>query len=277
MSIKKNEIPAGMEKKILIVEDEDALASILSAKFRLEGFAVLIADNGADGLRKIKEWRPDVILLDIVMPKMNGYEVLENLQKNNNKIPVIIISNSGQDIELEKVKKMGAADYIIKTQIEPGEVAQKVNKLLNISAAKTLKKTSPGGQAEANSGGAKVLLVEDDSFLRDICRKKLIKEGFNVEVAVDGEEALKKVENFMPEIVLLDIILPAMDGFEVLKKIRSHKNRLIKNVPVIILTNLGQEEDNRKALALGANDYLVKAHFTMEEIVKKVKDKLGMG
>ena len=81
----------------------------------------------------------------------------------------------------------------------------------------------------------------------------------------------------MPEIVLLDIILPAMDGFEVLKKIRSHKNRLIKNVPVIILTNLGQEEDNRKALALGANDYLVKAHFTMEEIVKKVKDKLGMG
>ena len=277
MSIKKNEIPAGMEKKILIVEDEDALASVLSAKFRLEGFAVLIADNGADGLRKIKEWRPDVILLDIVMPKMNGYEVLENLQKNNNKIPVIIISNSGQDIELEKVKKMGAADYIIKTQIEPGEVAQKVNKLLNISAAKTLKKTSPGGQAEANSGGAKVLLVEDDSFLRDICRKKLIKEGFNVEVAVDGEEALKKVENFMPEIVLLDIILPAMDGFEVLKKIRSHKSRLIKNVPVIILTNLGQEEDNRKALALGANDYLVKAHFTMEEIVKKVKDKLGMG
>jgi len=276
MSIKKNEIPAGMEKKILIVEDEDALASILSAKFRLEGFAVLIADNGADGLRKIKEWRPDVILLDIVMPKMNGYEVLENLQKNNNKIPVIIISNSGQDIELEKVKKMGAADYIIKTQIEPGEVAQKVNKLLNISAAKTLKKTSPGGQAEANSGGAKVLLVEDDSFLRDICRKKLIKEGFNVEVAVDGEEALKKVENFMPEIVLLDIILPAMDGFEVLKKIRSHKSRLIKNVPVIILTNLGQEEDNRKALALGANDYLVKAHFTTEEIAEKIKSQLGL-
>lgn len=276
MPIKKNEISAGMEKKILIVEDEDALASVLSAKFRLEGFAVLIADNGADGLRKIKEWQPDVILLDIVMPKMNGYEVLENLQKNNNKIPVIIISNSGQDIELEKVKKMGAADYIIKTQIEPGEVAQKVNKLLNISAAKTLKKTSPGGQAEANSGGAKILLVEDDSFLRDICRKKLIKEGFNVEIAVDGEEALKKVENFMPEIVLLDIILPVMDGFKVLKEIRSHKNRLIKNVPVIMLTNLGQEEDNRKALDLGANDYLVKAHFTTEEIVEKIKNRLGL-
>ena len=263
-------------KKILIVEDEDALASVLSAKFKLEGFAVSIAVNGRDGLKKIKQWQPDVILLDIVMPKMNGYEVLENLQKNNNKIPVIIISNSGQDVELEKIKKMGAADYIIKTQIEPGAVAQKVNKLLNIVADKALEKPLSGGQIETNSGGVKVLLVEDDSFLRDICYKKLIKEGFNVAVAVDGEAALKKVESFMPEIVLLDIILPAIDGFEVLKEIRSHKNRLVKNVPVIMLTNLGQEEDNRKALALGANDYLVKAHFTTDEIVEKIKSRLGL-
>ena len=265
-----------MKTKILIIEDENALASVLSVKLVKAGYDVAISVNGEDGLAKINAWQPDLILLDIVMPKMNGYEVLENLQNNNNKIPVIIISNSGQDIELEKIKKMGAADYIIKTQIEPGAVAQKVNKLLNISAAKALKKTSPGRQAETNSGGAKVLLVEDDSFLRDICRKKLIKEGFNVEAAIDGEEALIKVENFMPEVVLLDIILPAMDGFEVLKEIRSHKNRLIKNVPVIMLTNLGQKEDNRKALALGANDYLVKAHFTTEEIVEKIKDKLGL-
>lgn len=276
MQTKKNEISAAAGKKILIIEDEEALASVLSVKFKLEGFKVSIAANGRDGLEKIKAWRPDVILLDIVMPKMNGYEVLENLQKNNNKIPVIVISNSGQDIELEKIKKMGAADYIIKTQIEPGAVAQKINKLLNISAVKASKKTSFGEQTETNGGGAKVLIVEDDSFLRDICRKKLIKEGFNVEIAVDGEEALRKVENFMPEIVLLDIILPVRDGFEVLKEIRSHKNRLIKNVPVIMLTNLGQEEDNRKALDLGANDYLVKAHFTTEEIVEKIKSRLGL-
>lgn len=276
MQTKKNEIFAAAGKKILIIEDEEALASVLSVKFKLEGFKVLIAANGQDGLKKIKAWRPDVILLDIVMPKMNGYEVLENLQKNNNKIPVIVISNSGQDIELEKIKKMGAADYIIKTQIEPGAVAQKINKLLDISAVKASKKISLGEQTATNGGGAKVLIVEDDSFLRDICRKKLIKEGFNVEIAVDGEEALKKVENFMPEIILLDIILPVRDGFEVLKEIRSRKNRLIKNVPVIMLTNLGQEEDNRKALDLGANDYLVKAHFTTEEIVEKIKSRLGL-
>jgi len=139
-----------------------------------------------------------------------------------------------------------------------------------------LKKTSPGGQAEANSGGAKVLLVEDDSFLRDICQKKLIKEGFNVDMAVNGEEAVKKVDEFKPEIVLLDIILPAMDGFEVLKRIRSHNDEAIKTMPVIMLTNLGQEEDVKKALELGASDYLVKAHFTTEEIVKKIKNKLNL-
>ncbi len=122
----------------------------------------------------------------------------------------------------------------------------------------------------------KILLVEDDSFLRDICLKKLNKEGFEVEAAVDGEEAISKVESFMPDIVLLDIILPSIDGFEVLKNIRSHKNKLVKDVPVIMLTNLGQEEDIAKALKLGASDYLIKAHFTTEEIVKKVKNKLGM-
>jgi len=131
-------------------------------------------------------------------------------------------------------------------------------------------------EEEDDNGGAKVLLVEDDSFLRDICCKKLLKEGFNVAIAVDGEEAVKKIDEFRPAIVLLDIILPAMDGFEVLKAIRSHKDKTVKNIPVIMLTNLGQEEDNRKALDLGANDYLVKAHFTTEEIVEKIKSRLGL-
>ena len=264
-----------MTTKILIIEDENALASVLSVKLVKAGYDVAISVNGEDGLAKINAWQPDLILLDIVMPKMNGYEVLENLNKNNIKIPVIIISNSGQDIEIEKTKKLGALDSIVKTEINPEEVVEKVGKILNKSFVSG--KKAPTEIVESDKGqGVKVLLVEDDSFLRDICYKKLKKEGFNVEVAVDGEEALKKVENFMPEIVLLDIILPAMDGFEVLKKIRSHKSRLIKNVPVIILTNLGQEEDNRKALALGANDYLVKAHFTTEEIAEKIKSQLGL-
>jgi len=265
-------------KKILIIEDEEALASVISSKFKLEGFAVAVEGNGQDGLNKIKAWRPDLILLDIIMPKMNGYEVLENLQKNNNKIPVIIISNSGQAIELEKIKKLGAIDYIIKTQINPKDVVEKVKNILNGQAKGNNEPEKKINQEKEEdvSGGAKVLLVEDDLFLRDICQKKLIKEGFNVDMAVNGEEAVKKVDEFKPEIVLLDIILPAMDGFEVLKRIRSHNDEAIKTMPVIMLTNLGQEEDVKKALELGASDYLVKAHFTTEEIAEKIKSQLGL-
>lgn len=272
--MKNNKDLKGVASKVLIIEDEDALASVLLAKFKLEKFDVQVAGNGLEGLEKIKSWQPDLILLDIIMPKMNGYEVLEELQKNNNTIPIIIISNSGQDVELEKIKKLGANDYIIKTQINPEEVVAKVRNVLggenNVEIVKTAAKE------DSTNGGVKVLLVEDDSFLRDICFKKLTKEGFNVAVAVNGEEAVKKVDEFMPAIVLLDIILPAVDGFEVLKAIRANKNNMIKKVPVIMLTNLGQEEDNKKALDLGASDYLVKAHFTTEEIVTKIKNKLGL-
>lgn len=259
-------------KKILIVEDEDALSSVLEAKLSMEGFKVSLAGNGEEGLDKIKTERPDLILLDIVMPKMNGYEVLESMAKSGIKIPVIIISNSGQGVELEKTKKLGAVDWIIKTQLDAGEVVNKVKKYLSgqpADAAKTERNQGSGN-------GAKVLLVEDDSFLRDICYKKLIKEGFTVAVATDGEEAIDQVNKIEPDIVLLDIILPSIDGFEVLKVIRAHKNEKIKDVPVIMLTNLGQEEDVKKALELGASDYLIKANFTTEEIIEKINSKLDI-
>jgi len=74
----------------------------------------------------------------------------------------------------------------------------------------------------------------------------------------------------------LDIVLPSIDGFEVLKRIRSHENKVIQNLPVIMLTNLGQEEDSKKALALGANEYLVKANFTTKEIIEKINSQLSL-
>ncbi|MDD5071654.1 MAG: response regulator [Patescibacteria group bacterium] len=267
-----------MAKKILIIEDEEALSGVLSSKLKKNGFEALIAVDGEDGLKKIEEWKPDLILLDIVMPKINGYEVLEELQKKGNKIPVIIISNSGQEIELEKTKKLGAADCIVKTQLDPEEVIEKVKNFLGISVKKDDKgeKEDVKKEEEEENDGARVLLVEDDLFLRDICYKKLKKEGFNVLMTVNGEDAIKKIDDFKPEIVLLDIILPVMDGFEVLKKIRSNSNSAIKKVPVIMFSNLGQKEDIQKALDLGADDYLVKAHFTTEEIISKVKSKLGI-
>lgn len=117
----------------------------------------------------------------------------------------------------------------------------------------------------------KVLLVEDEQMLREIISMKLVKDGFTVVVALDGEAALKKVEEEMPDIVLLDIILPSVDGFEVLEKIRSHTNEKVAKIPVIMLTNLGQDEDIAKARKLGVDEYLVKAYFNPDEISGKVK------
>ena len=115
----------------------------------------------------------------------------------------------------------------------------------------------------------KVLLIEDDKFLSDMYVAKFSKFGYEIETAYDGEEGIKKTKKIKPDIILLDIRLPLKDGFEVLKEVK--KDQKTKDIPVILLTNLGQKEDIEKGLKLGAVDYLIKAQFTPQEIVDKVK------
>lgn len=115
----------------------------------------------------------------------------------------------------------------------------------------------------------KILIVEDDKFLRELIGQKLVKEGYDILEAVDGEEGLKKVKSEKPDMVLLDLILPSIDGFEVLSRIKEDVGPVAP--PIIILSNLGQKEDVEKGLKLGAVDYLIKAHFTPGEIIEKVR------
>ncbi len=262
------------KNKILIIEDEESLVKLLTTKLEKEGYDTQYAYNGKIGLEKVISWNPDLILLDIVMPEMDGYEVLEILNEKKIKIPVIIISNSGQPVEIEKTKKLGAIDHLIKTEFSPNDVLKKVQNCLN-NGGKPKKEISkvlePHEDESARKLGIKVLLVEDDVFLREICSKKLTKEGYTVYEAVDGEEALDGVSGIKPDIVLLDIILPAIDGFQILSHVRKDKNKEIARTPIIMLSNLGQDDDIKKAMDAGANDYLVKAHFTTEEIANKIK------
>ncbi len=130
-------------------------------------------------------------------------------------------------------------------------------------AAHTLKKTN------GNGGKHTILLVEDDTFLAGMYVTKLELEGFRVVLASDGEQAVQLAEREIPDIMLLDIVLPKKSGFEVLKEIKAKP--ATKDVPVILLTNLGQKEDVQKGLQLGALDYLIKAHFMPSEVVSKVK------
>lgn len=118
-----------------------------------------------------------------------------------------------------------------------------------------------------------LLLVEDDNFLINIYKTKFEMEGFKVAIADNGESGLTQVKKKKPDLVLLDILLPKMDGFTVLEHLK--KNATTKNIPVILLTNLGQKDDVERGLNLGAEDYLIKAHFRPSETVSKVKKVLS--
>ena len=117
-----------------------------------------------------------------------------------------------------------------------------------------------------------ILLVEDDIFLVAAYKDGLEREGFVINVATDGEEAMTQLAAEVPDLILLDLIMPVKDGFEVLEDLS--KDAKLKKIPVIILTNLGQEEDVKRGKDLGAVDYLVKANYTLAEVIKIVKKHL---
>jgi len=121
----------------------------------------------------------------------------------------------------------------------------------------------------------KILLVEDDPFLIDIYSTKLKESGFSVEVASDGESALRKVKEKEPDLVILDIVLPQLDGWEILRQIKSDPK--LNNIKIIILSNLGQKEEVERGVELGAVKYLIKAHYTPSEVVAEIKQLLSEG
>lgn len=119
-----------MAKKILLIEDEEIMIGLLEKKLAQEGYEISVARDGIEGLEKMRKAKPDLILLDIVMPKMGGFEVMERIKEDKElkKIPIVIISNSGQPVEIDRARELGARDWLIKTEFDPQEVIDKVVK-----------------------------------------------------------------------------------------------------------------------------------------------------
>ena len=119
---------------------------------------------------------------------------------------------------------------------------------------------------------SKILIVEDDSFLQGLEVNKLKKDGYEIITASSGDEAMQKITDSGISLVLLDLVLPNFDGFQVLEKIRATES--IKSVPVIVFSNLSEEKDINRAQSLGATDFLVKSNFTLDELVERIKSVL---
>lgn len=245
---------------ILIVEDDTTLRNVLLEKLSKSGYAVEGAEDGEVALEKLRGGlKPDLILLDILMPKKNGMEVMEEMSVDPvlKTIPIIVISNSGQPVEIEQAKKLGAKDFLIKAIFDPAEVLEKIKALLQAQTTEQKKEKR------------RVLVIEDDQFLRELFVRKLLSSGFKVENAVDGKTAFAILERWKPDIILLDLILPDMDGFEILGRIK--KDTRFTTIPVVILSNLGEQKDIDRAMALGAQEFMVKVNFNLEEIADHVQ------
>ena len=115
-----------------------------------------------------------------------------------------------------------------------------------------------------------VLIIEDDSYISDMYKIKLESENFEVAIASDGITGIKMLEKQKSDIILLDVVMPKADGFSVLKTIK--KNSELKEIPVVLLTNLSQKENVERGFKLGADGYIIKAHFTPSEVVEKIKE-----
>ncbi len=120
-----------------------------------------------------------------------------------------------------------------------------------------------------------ILIIEDDDFLRALTAKRLEKEGFQVSAAVDGESGLAKTAELRPTLVLLDLLLPGVNGFEVLERLKA--NPELKSIPIIVFSNLGERADIEKAQKLGADDFLIKANFTLDDVMQKINARLVHG
>lgn len=117
-----------------------------------------------------------------------------------------------------------------------------------------------------------ILIIEDDDFFRELISKKLASAGFEISEAIDGQKGILRAQESKPDLILLDLLLPKTDGFEVLSTLKADPS--ISSVPVIVLSNLGSKEDIEKGLKLGAATFLIKSQFDLDEVISKIKSYL---
>jgi DNA-binding response OmpR family regulator len=257
-------------KKILIIENDQNISSGIVSALAPYGYECFLSHEPSVIVSGLAQLRPDLILLDVAMQGVDGFAIFEAIRALPDpaiaSTPVLVGSSDGDLGEIARAIKLNIKDYFIKANMDPRQVADKVRKILgdNIPAIAPLPSALPELALES-----KILIVEDDKFLRDLAVQKLTKEHLQVFAAMDGEQGVLLAEQQEPEMILLDILLPGIDGFEVLARLRA--NPKLAETHIAMLSNFGQREDIERAFGLGADHFFVKANYTLDEIVQEVK------
>jgi len=234
---------------VLVVDDESAVRDLLSKALVSEGVRTITASDGEEGLRLALQFLPDVIFLDVLMPKMDGWSVLTALKADSTlaDIPVIMLTMMNDQ---EMGYLLGASEYLTKP-IDRDRLSA------------VLKKYRPSAEA------CGVLIVEDDEPTRQVLRRTLTKQGWTVAEAENGRVGLERVARNKPSLILLDLIMPEMDGFEFLSELR--RNIAWESIPVVVLTSKDLSPDERTRLAGNVERILQKGAYSRDSLLREVR------
>ena len=231
--------------KILVADDEPMIREALKTILETEGYDVCEAVNGIDACEAVSRNLPDLVLLDVMMPVMDGFEVLKVLRNNpdTSNLPVVMLTSTPADVGEQTALDLGVAHYISK----PWRADM-------VQAAVRMALRTVGNQRGTES--TNILIVDDEPMIRESLKKILEIEGYDVFEAANGRAACEIVSKILPDLILLDVNMPEMDGFEVMKVLRNNPDT--SNLPVVILTSTPAVVGELTALDLGVAHYISK-------------------
>lgn len=239
---------------ILVVEDDPATSEIMTLQLAQGGYRVAHAYNGEEAMKRIRELRPFAVILDVMLPEKDGWEVLQEvkLDPEFKDIPVIMSSVvDNRDLGFA----LGASDYIVK----PVEKVTLLNKLEGLSFA------TKKGRKPIN-----VLCIDGNEEVLELLTSILEPVGYNVIKAASSKEGIEKAVTYRPDIIILDLMMPDIDGFEVTQAIKS--NHLTMDIPIFILTAKSLTVEDRLRLAGKIESFMQKSHFTKEDLLLHIRD-----
>ena len=257
--------PTPKKEKILIIEANIEFGERLKDAVTKEGYTVTLHVDGAEGIKAMYDIMPHLLMVDVVLPGATGYEILGKKASEPllSKIPVFLLSTQGIPINMALVPQNAVKEFILDLHADAHEITKKVNALFGYADSDAAKPVDP-------NNAKKVLWVEDDKLIGTILGKKLISSGFNLFHARNGEEAVEMLRTMTPDVIVLDLLMPGMTGFDVLQKVKSIDS--LKKIPVMILSNLNKQSDIERAKNMGAQRFFVKAAISLDGIVTEVRN-----